>query len=134
MYGKLVRDTWVKWAKKQENPKPHHLIPWKKLDAKNKEVDELIGEAVATTAIVHFCKKLAKRMEDGMWSIENVVRVVEVEKDGKVYGRIEDDGNWYRKQDDEFIIQWTGYCEDDFHGVLLIPVSGDIYIKVSYSC
>jgi hypothetical protein len=133
MYGKLVRDIWVKWAKKQENPKPHHLISWKQLDEKNKEVDELIGEAVATTAIIHFFKKLAKRMEDDSWSVVDVVRVTEVEKDGKKYGRVEGDSYWYKKQDDEFIIQWTGYCEDDFYGILLIPILGDIFLKISYN-
>jgi hypothetical protein len=51
MFGKLVRDTWVEWAKKQENPKPHHLIPWEELDKKNKEVDELIGEAVFNASV-----------------------------------------------------------------------------------
>jgi hypothetical protein len=49
--GRLVRRVWVEFAKTQPNPKPHHLLPWEDLDEPNKEVDRLIGRAVATAAI-----------------------------------------------------------------------------------
>jgi hypothetical protein len=45
--GRLVRETWVTWAKRQRHPKPSWLIGWDYLDADQREVDMLIGEAVA---------------------------------------------------------------------------------------
>jgi hypothetical protein len=45
--GRLVRETWVTWAKRQRRPKPSWLIGWDYLDADQREVDMLIGEAVA---------------------------------------------------------------------------------------
>ena len=44
--GRLVRETWVKWAQQQPSPKPHWLHPYNKLAEPDKEVDRLIGEAV----------------------------------------------------------------------------------------
>lgn len=44
--GQLVRKTWVNWAKQQPNAKPSWLTPWDDLDPGQKEVDQLIGEAV----------------------------------------------------------------------------------------
>lgn len=49
--GSLVRHTWVEWAKKQNDPKPLWLVPWSELDEDNKEVDRLIGEAVANVCV-----------------------------------------------------------------------------------
>lgn len=46
--GRRVREVWVEWASRQPNPKPSHLVPWEHLDAGNREVDRLIGEALAT--------------------------------------------------------------------------------------
>jgi hypothetical protein len=45
--GRTVRETWVTWAKHQRNPKPSWLTGWDDLDADQREVDMLIGEAVA---------------------------------------------------------------------------------------
>lgn len=45
--GRLVRETWVKWASEQPDPKPSWLVPWEDLDAGQREVDMRIGEAVA---------------------------------------------------------------------------------------
>jgi len=49
--GRLVRETWVTWAKRSRHPKPSWLIPWDGLDADQREVDMLIGEAVAAAAV-----------------------------------------------------------------------------------
>jgi hypothetical protein len=45
--GRTVRETWVTWARRQRNPKPSWLTGWDDLDADQREVDMLIGEAVA---------------------------------------------------------------------------------------
>ena len=45
--GRLVRETWVTWAKRQRRPKPGWLTGWDDLDEDQREVDMLIGEAVA---------------------------------------------------------------------------------------
>src|SRR5215469_2088071 len=43
--GKLVRDTWIAWAKEQPNVKPSWLVPWEELSEPDKEVDRRIWEA-----------------------------------------------------------------------------------------
>lgn len=45
--GQIVRDTWVKWAAEQPDPKPSWLTPWSELDDGQREVDMRIGEAIA---------------------------------------------------------------------------------------
>jgi hypothetical protein len=45
--GKLVRQTWIEWAKEQPNPKPSWLVEWDNLSEPDQEVDRRIGEAVA---------------------------------------------------------------------------------------
>ena len=45
--GRTVRETWVTWARRQRRPKPSWLIGWDDLDEDQREVDMLIGEAVA---------------------------------------------------------------------------------------
>lgn len=44
--GRLVRETWVEWAREQPDPKPSWLVPWEDLDEGQREVDMRIGEAV----------------------------------------------------------------------------------------
>lgn len=44
--GRLVRETWVAWAKEQPDPKPSWLIEWPDLDAAQREVDIRIGRAL----------------------------------------------------------------------------------------
>jgi hypothetical protein len=45
--GRLVRETWVKWAAEQPFPKQSWLTGWDHLDTDQREVDMRIGEAVA---------------------------------------------------------------------------------------
>jgi hypothetical protein len=45
--GRLVRETWVTWAKRHRSPKKSWLVGWDDLDEDQREVDMLIGEAVA---------------------------------------------------------------------------------------
>jgi len=56
--GRLVRETWVKWAEKQTYAKPSWLDPWEQLDEGQKEVDMLIGEAVAQYCFGSWSKML----------------------------------------------------------------------------
>ena len=49
--GRIVRETWVKWAKEQSNPKGHWIVTWDALDAGQREVDMRIGEAVQAAAL-----------------------------------------------------------------------------------
>ena len=46
--GKLVRDTWITWAKEQPNPKPSWLIEWEDLNEPDKEVDRRIYDAISS--------------------------------------------------------------------------------------
>jgi hypothetical protein len=50
-YGRIVRETWVAWAKEQPDPKGSWLTGWDELDAGQREVDKRIGSAVATQAV-----------------------------------------------------------------------------------
>jgi hypothetical protein len=52
--GRIVRETWVRWAKKQPDPKPSWLVPWEHLDSGQREVDMLIGAAVAQYIIANW--------------------------------------------------------------------------------
>ena len=45
--GQTVRETWVAWAKRQRAPKRSWLIGWDDLDDGQREVDMLIGDALA---------------------------------------------------------------------------------------
>jgi hypothetical protein len=43
LFGRLVRQVWVEWAKEQPNQKPSWLLPWEELDDGQREVDMRIG-------------------------------------------------------------------------------------------
>jgi hypothetical protein len=45
--GRLVREAWVRWAEKQQDPKPTWLVPYDKLCEPDKEVDRQIGVDLA---------------------------------------------------------------------------------------
>lgn len=49
--GRLVRETWVAWAREQYRPKPSWLAGWEDLDNGQREVDMRIGSAVAVQAV-----------------------------------------------------------------------------------
>jgi hypothetical protein len=48
--GRLVRETWVAWAREQPDPKSNWLTGWDELDSGQREVDMRIGSAVAVRA------------------------------------------------------------------------------------
>lgn len=43
LLGRIVRNTWVEWARDQPDPKPSWLLPWDELDDGRKEADMRIG-------------------------------------------------------------------------------------------
>jgi len=45
--GRMVRDTWIRWASEQPDARPSWLLPWEELDAGQREVDMRIGAAIA---------------------------------------------------------------------------------------
>jgi hypothetical protein len=47
-YGRLVRATWVNWAREQFDPQLSWLLRWDEVGNGQREVDMRIGEAVAT--------------------------------------------------------------------------------------
>jgi hypothetical protein len=50
--GRMVRETWVKWAQTQPNPKPSWLVPYEQLTESDKEADRQIGEAIARWTLI----------------------------------------------------------------------------------
>ncbi|MDN4067674.1 hypothetical protein QYF50_07180 [Paenibacillus vini] len=84
--------------------------------------------------IEEFLTNLTNDMEGDHWSIVGIVEVKELKENGVVYGEVEGDRFTYKKQDNEFIKQWTGLLGDDYHGFLLKPIGGSKYVKISYSC
>lgn len=64
--GQIVRRAWVRWAKKQENPKASWLISWDELEEHYKEVDRQIGESVQKAVLEQFKGQLVSFEEDGI--------------------------------------------------------------------
>lgn len=49
--GRLVRGTWVEWAREQPEAKPSWLVPWEGLPEADREADRRIGEVVYAYAV-----------------------------------------------------------------------------------
>lgn len=68
--GRLVRETWVAWAREQPAPKGSWLAGWDELDDGQREVDMRIGEAVAAAVIADAEQLMSdvarKVMRDGL--------------------------------------------------------------------
>lgn len=45
-YGRLVRETWVKYCLETGDTKPSHIAPWEQLSEWDKEADRRIAEAL----------------------------------------------------------------------------------------
>ena len=50
--GRMVRESWVRWAQTQPNPKPSWLVPYAELAEPDKEADRQIGEAIARWTMI----------------------------------------------------------------------------------
>lgn len=44
------------------------------------------------------------------------------------------DGSIYEKQDDIYIHQTTGYCEDNYSGTIIKPITGTTALVIGYEC
>lgn len=51
--GKRVREVWIAWAREQANPKASWLVSWDDLPEPDRQVDRLIGEALAADERAH---------------------------------------------------------------------------------
>lgn len=71
--GKIVRDTWIEWAKEQPNPKSSWLVEWDGLSEPDKEVDRRIGEAIMLY--------VAKEMEQSDLAMEIISPLYDLVKD-----------------------------------------------------
>lgn len=75
--GKIVRATWIEWAKEQPNPKPSWLVEWDGLGEPDKEVDRRIGEAIVMY--------VAKETEHSDLAMEIIGSLQDLVKDFSVY-------------------------------------------------
>lgn len=82
--------------------------------------------------ILNFIENLIQDMDDIGWTIEKIVEGEKVIEDDDNYLKV--DGILYEEQDNIYIKQWTGYCEDDYYGVIFYPVQDNKYLKINYSC
>ncbi len=60
--GKLVRDAWISWAQRQEQPKPSWLVSWENLSESDKEADRCIWDEIVapyTTVIAELHIRIA---------------------------------------------------------------------------
>lgn len=103
LLGELVRDAWVRWAKKQPAPKPHWLAPWSELGESDREADRQIGQAVALLTIAHWTAHAASHREtrdEAPWLLTMVKpcawRLVSV---GGYAHRLQDDGEDIAQKD-----------------------------------
>ena len=57
--GRRVREAWIEWAKRQENPKPSWLVPYDKLNESDKEADRCIGSAIWADCVAEHASAIA---------------------------------------------------------------------------
>jgi hypothetical protein len=62
--GRLVRETWVTWAKRQPDPKPSWLVPWEDLSEDQRKVDAEIEAAVRADELERF-RRFSRAFADG---------------------------------------------------------------------
>lgn len=86
--------------------------------------------------IIKFLEKLIDDLRDSSWTVSGIVEIRKFTRDGKNFCKIKgnDESPTFEKQDDEYIVQWTGYCEDDFSGIILKPLDGTRYLEIDYTC
>lgn len=79
--GQLVRDTWIKWAKEQPNPKPSWLVPWEELSEPDREVDRRIGEAISEDVKRNNLKEIKFYMGEIRNNVESLRKAVLLAED-----------------------------------------------------
>ncbi|EJS63461.1 hypothetical protein [Bacillus cereus] len=85
--------------------------------------------------VVKFMKELIESMSEDTyhWYITGVEEFEEVAEDDEVYAKLSD-GSLYEKQDDIYIHQTSGYCEDDYSGTIIKPITTTTALIISYQC
>jgi len=79
--GRLVRETWVEWARRQPSPKPSWLVPWEDLAEPDREVDRQIGEALYAAGAASTREASKER------ALARTVIALEAERD-RLHGRL----------------------------------------------
>lgn len=83
-------------------------------------------------AILEFIEKLVEEMEETEWTIEKIVTgEKEIINDVNF---LKVNGLFYEESDGLYIKQWTGYCGDDYYGVIYYPIKDNKYLKINYRC
>ena len=82
--------------------------------------------------ILNFIETLVNDMEDTEWTIEKIVEGKKITKDEGNY--LEVDNEFFEEQNNYYIKQWVGYCEDDFSGIIFYPIKDNKYLKINYIC
>ncbi|HHT7143494.1 TPA: hypothetical protein ACTZ34_005458 [Bacillus cereus] len=85
--------------------------------------------------VVKFMKDLIESMSEDTyhWYITGVEEFKEVMEDDVVYAKLSD-GSLYEKQDDIYIFQTSGYCEDDYSGTIIKPITETTALVIGYQC
>lgn len=110
--GRLVRLTWVEWARSQDNPKPHWLTSWDELSEPMKEVDRLIGEKVATVSTALMERELTTlRVERNKLRLAAKTAIVELENATR---EVQQEGNLVIRPDgkNEWLCEACGTTQD----------------------
>jgi hypothetical protein len=84
--GRLVRKAWLTWARKQPDAKPSWLAPWEELGDGQREVDMIIGEAVAAAEQERILKRVQGYLDsihEGSFNpatcaVEDVIRLIKM--------------------------------------------------------
>jgi hypothetical protein len=92
--GKIVRDSWITWAKEQKEIKEKWLVEYEKLDEKDKEADRRIGEAVFN-AVNNYRIKLAEKKSRGELSEIEKVEFEHLQE--YVFSVLDEENDWIKR-------------------------------------
>ena len=136
--GQVVVPVIPMEIKTKEDLNEYHKVrrEYEAMAIKLAEYEDKEENREASEEVIKFLENLINDLDDIDWNISGIVEIEKINRDDKEYCKIKDDpfSETYEKQNDEYIVQWTGYCEDDFHGIILKPLKDDKYLKINYSC
>lgn len=79
--GRIVRESWVRWAEMQPNPKPSWLVPYDELCEADRDADDMIGESVARATLLALAAKNGSPANDGVFGrLEAALRAIAEER------------------------------------------------------
>ena len=96
-----------------------------------KEVKKIAGKVAQITRLCESLETKALDVEGADWFNSQLVSGLAVKGQYLCKG----DSRIAKENDDYYVCQWTGYCEDDYYGYLYFKtnVPGQ-YVKVCYEC